>query len=233
MVDLTLPTIVLLAAADAVNPCAMAVLVLVLINILLENPKNEKKILKAGLFFSLSIFIMYFLYGIIIVQFFKTLSLFLQNLTPYIFKGVGILALILGILNIKDYFKYKPGGLGTEMPLSMRPKVKNLINKITGPTGAFLIGIFVTLFLLPCTIGPYIVAGNILSLTEFLQTIPWLLLYNLIFVMPMVIITLIIYFGVSKLEDINAWKERNIRYLHLIAGTLISIIGILMFFNLI
>ena len=66
-------------------------------------------------------------------------------------------------MNIKDYFKYTPGTIGTEMPMFMRPIAKSLIKNITRPRGAFIIGILVTLFLLPCTIGPYIIVGNLLS----------------------------------------------------------------------
>jgi len=78
----------------------------------------------------------------------------------YIFKAFGILAILLGIFNLKDYFFYRPGGLATEMPMKLRPGMKLLIKKITSPKGAFTIGIFVTLFLLPCTIGPYIIASG-------------------------------------------------------------------------
>ena len=43
-------------------------------------------------------------------------------------------------------------------------------------------GIFVTVFLLPCTIGPYIIAAGLLSKIGFLSALPWLLYYNLLFV---------------------------------------------------
>ena len=53
-----------------------------------------------------------------------------------------------------------------------------------------------------------------------------LIYYNLIFVLPMILITLIVYFGYSKVEKISGWKERNIKLLHLIAGILVFGIGI-------
>ncbi len=228
MVELTIPTILSLAAADAVNPCAIAVLILILLNILVENAKNKIIILKSGLAFCASVFTLYFFYGLIIIQLFKTINVFFQTLAGPIFKMVAVLAIILGLLNIWDYIKYAPGRLGTEMPMGFRPRLRSITKKITTPKGAFLTGIFVTLFLLPCTIGPYIVAGNILSFMEIVKTIPWLILYNSIFILPMIAITIFVYLGVSTLEDINVWKDRNIRYLHLIAGILIILVGILM-----
>ena len=112
------------------------------------------------------------------------------------------------------------------MPMFLRPKVKKIISGVSSPKGAFLVGIFVTLFLLPCTIGPYIIAGGILSALEILKSLPYLLIYNFVFVLPMLAITLIVYLGLSKVEDISGWKERNIRYLHLTAGIIILALGI-------
>src|SRR3989344_5373908 len=63
MPDLSIPTILSLAAADAVNPCEIAVLTLVLINILVHDPKNLKKVLFAGLAFSTAIFLTYIVSG--------------------------------------------------------------------------------------------------------------------------------------------------------------------------
>jgi len=112
------------------------------------------------------------------------------------------------------------------MPIAMRPKVKKLIKNITSPTGAFVIGFVVTLFLLPCTIGPYIVASGLLSELGTFGALPWLLYYNLIFVIPMLIIVGLIYFGFTKVDRVSGWKERNIRNLHLIAGILLFLVGV-------
>jgi cytochrome c biogenesis protein CcdA len=224
--DFTLGKITLLALADSVNPCAIAVLAMILITILIQNPEKRNKVLYAGLAFVSAIFIGYVFYGMILVQFFKTFAEFLGNSSGYVYKGLAILAMILGALNIKDYFFYKKGSLGTEMPILLRPKVKRIIEKVTSPYGAFITGFLVTLFLLPCTIGPYIVASGLISGLTFLETIPWLLYYNLIFLIPMLIIVLIVYFGFARVEDVSGWKERNIKKLHLIAGILLFLVGL-------
>jgi len=215
-----------LALADSVNPCALAVLAMVLMAILIQHPEKRRKVLFAGLAFSLAVFIGYLIYGLIIIQFFKTFAELLRNNSYYIYNGLAILAMIFGALNIKDFFFYKKGGFATEMPIFMRAKVKRIIEKITSPAGAFVIGFVVTLFLLPCTMGPYIVASGILSELGTLKAIPWLLYYNLIFVLPMLIITGIIYFGFTEVERVTGWKDRNIRILHLIAGLLLFLVGL-------
>lgn len=226
-------TIISLAAVDAINPCALAVIAMVLMALLLQDPTKKKRVLLGGLAFTLAVFILYFLYGLIMVQFFSHLIPESGMFSNYVFKGFGVLAIALGLLNIKDFLKYKPGGIGTEMPMKMRPKVKSIIKKITSPKGAFVIGLLVTLFLLPCTIGPYIIASGKLSVLKFLQTIPWLLIYNLIFILPMIIITLIIYFSVTTVEKVSGWKEKNIQYLHLVEGIILILLGIVMFSGLV
>lgn len=223
---ITLLRILTLALADAINPCALAIMTMVLIAILLENPERKHKVLIGGLSFTLAVFIGYFFYGLVIIQLFKSFVSLTSTIYPYVTNSLAILAILLGIFNIKDYIKYKPGGFATEMPLRLRPRLKLLIKRITSPAGAFIIGIFVTLFLLPCTVGPYIIAGGSLSTLSFIKTIPWLILYNLIFIIPMLVITLIVYIGLTEINKVSAWKDKNIKYIHLITGLLLIALGI-------
>jgi len=229
---LTLAKILSLAAVDAVNPCEIAVLTMILIAILTADPKNRKKVLFAGLAFALAIVLMYIVYGLVIIKFFQVVQL-LKGVGAVIFKVLAVLAIILGIFNIRDFLHYRPGGFATEMPIFLRPKVKKLIATVTSVKGAFVIGLLVTLFLIPCTMGPYFIAGGLLSSLELIKTLPWLLLYNLVFILPMIIITLIVYFGFTTVENVSGWKERNIKYLHLIAGTILILLGIAMILGLV
>ncbi len=225
--ELTLPKVISLAAVDAINPCALAVLTMMLFAILAFAPKKRRNILLAGLAFTLAVFIMYFFYGLIIIRFFQLIQA-LASIRLWLYKILGLAAIILGILNIRDFIQYKPGGFLTEMPLSFRPKVQSLMFKATSPKGAFIVGVLVTLFLLPCTIGPYIICGGILCTLDLIETIPWLLLYNLIFVLPMIAITIICYVGFTTVESTAGWKDKNIRYLHLAAGIILLGLGLTM-----
>jgi len=215
-----------LALVDAINPCALAVLFMVLLVLLLQDPNKKNRVLVGGISFTLAIYIGYLIYGLIIVTLFTSMATFFKNISVYIYNGFAILAMLIGALQIKDFFYYKKGSIGTEMPLFMRPKVKKTINNITSVKGTFLIGLFVTLFLLPCTIGPYIVASGLLSQLGTFGALPWLLYYNLIFILPMLIIILLVYFGISRIQELEGWKERNIKKLHLISGILLFLVGI-------
>lgn len=224
---LTFWRITTLALADSVNPCEIAVLAMVLITILIQNPEKKKRVLLAGLAFASAVYLGYLVYGIVLITFFKTFAgLLLGENSSYIYSGLAILAMLIGALNVKDFFFYKKGSFATEMPVGLRPKVKKIIDKITSPLGAFLIGFLVTLFLLPCTIGPYIIASGLLSELGIIEVLPWLLYYNLIFIVPMLAITFIVYFGFSKVDEITGWKDKNIKILHLIAGVLLFLVGL-------
>jgi len=196
--------------------------------ILIYNPHGKKDIILAGLSFILAVFIFYFLYGFLIIKAFKLIGA-IAPIRLWLYRIMAGVAILLGILELKDFFCYRPGGFMTEMPLSLRPKVKKIISGITTPRSAFVIGIFVTFFLLPCTIGPYIIAGGILSQQAQIAILPYLFVYNLIFITPMLLIILAVYGGThGAMKDINQWRKKNIRQLHLVAGVILIILGFVM-----
>ena len=214
----TIPIVISGALVDAINPCEFAVLILLLTTILATG--DRKKSLKAGLAFSTSMFISYYLMGLGLYGVVAT-----TGLSTTFMKVIGALAIIVGLFNLKDYFWYGKGFV-MEVPMSWRPRMKKLISSITSPVGAFFTGFLVSLFLLPCTSGPYIVVTGMLGSTATFQTALWmLLLYNLIFISPMILITLAVYKGLDpkKLEET---RKKKIRLLHLAAGLIMLGMGI-------
>jgi len=210
------------AAADAVNPCALAVLTLLLVTIVTVGTK--RKALFAGLAFTLAVYISYLLMGFGIFGIFSKIA----GLSFWFKKGLGILAIVVGLLNIKDYVRPRGLGFAMEVPLSWRPRMKAFVRGVTSVPGAFVVGMIVSLFLLPCTSGPYIViCGMLASCATFWDAVPLLLLYNLVFVLPMLGITALVYFGM-KPEAAAKWRTARVRYLHLIAGIIMLALGVLL-----
>jgi cytochrome c biogenesis protein CcdA len=226
--EFSLNSLILLAFADAVNPCELAVLIILMTAILTQYPGKKIKALHAGLAFSLAIFLMYSIFGLLIITGFKFLSNYLNVSNTLFFSALAILAIILGILNLKDAVVYGGGGFIMEVPQKWRPKMKAIIQGTTSVKGAFIAGLLVSLFLTPCTAGPYFVAAGMLAAFPWITSIPYFLLYMLIFISPMITITLITYFGFARVEDMGGWRERNLKKLHLIAGLIMLIIGMLM-----
>jgi thiol-disulfide isomerase/thioredoxin len=217
-----------LALVDAINPCELAVLIILMTAILTRFPNQKSKALKAGLAFSGAIFLIYFIFGLLLREVFGFITNVLGATETGFFLFLGILAIIIGLLNLKDGINYGGGGFILEVPQSWRPKMKSLIEGTTSPAGAFVVGLIVAFFLTPCTAGPYLVFSGIISKVTLLTALPYLIIYMLIFISPMIIITLITYFGFAKVEDMGGWRENNIKKLHLVAGILMILVGIYM-----
>jgi cytochrome c biogenesis protein CcdA len=216
--DLTLAVVVGASIVDAINPCAFAVLIILITTILATG--DGGKALKAGLAFAASVFISYFLMGLGLYK-----ALGVGGVSSLFYKIVGWLAIVLGLLNLKDYFWYGKGFL-MEVPMSWRPRLKSLLKSVTSPVGAFGVGFLVSLILLPCTSGPYIVILGMLAekATQF-KAVTYLILYNMIFVSPMLLISYAVYkgFNPAKAEEI---RQKRLKMLHLIAGIVMLAMGV-------
>jgi len=214
-------TIISAAIVDSINPCAIAVLLILTAALLTVG--NKKKVLLSGIAFTTSIYIAYFLFGLGLFS-----ALQISGLSFWFYEIIGIIAILIGLANIKDYLWYGAGGFVMEIPRSWRPALKKMLGKVTSPLGAFLIGFVICLFELPCTGGPYIVIlGLLAERTTQVAAIPILLIYNLFFVLPLLLITFLMHFGFATVEKTNEWKEKNIRKLHLITGVVMLILGAL------
>ncbi len=221
---LTWATLIGAAAVDSINPCTLAVLILLLTTLIASERKN--KIAGTGLAFTAAIYVSYFLMGLGVYSAVKTTG-YLHT----IYYAIISIALLVGFMSIKDYFNYKPGFFAVEIPMRWRPLVKKIIGEITSVPGAAAIGLFCSLFLIPCSSGPYLVILGLLAKTSTRMTaIPLLLIYNFIFVLPMILITFLIYFGKAKVEQISAWREKYIKLIHLISGIIMIGLAILLVF---
>ncbi|MDD3303267.1 MAG: hypothetical protein PHN31_06950, partial [Candidatus Gracilibacteria bacterium] len=88
------------AISDSINPCEFAVMLILLGSILIKYRK-KRKVIMAGFLFSLAVFLSYFLMGLGIYSALGNFS------SVFYFKlGVGILGIIVGLANLKDYFWY-------------------------------------------------------------------------------------------------------------------------------
>lgn len=217
--QLTFGAVISAAAVDAINPCAFAVLIILLTTILAAQKK--KRALCAGLAFTFSIYLSYLLMGLGLFS-----AIQAAGLSHWFYGIVAVLAIIVGLFNLKDYFAYGKWFI-MEVPRSWRPKLKCILQGVTSVPGAFLIGFVVSLFLLPCTSGPYIVILGLLAKAATRNYAFLLLaLYNFIFVLPMILITLAVYWGLTTTKKAEKWRQSKLRILHLIAGLIILALGI-------
>jgi len=206
------------ALVDAINPCEFAVLIILMATVLASS--NRRRALSSGLLFSLAIYISYLAMGLGLFS-----AIAAVGVTSWIQRVAGGLAVVLGLFNLKDAIWYGKGFL-LEVPLSWRPRMKRLLQSVTNPFAALLIGFVVSLFLLPCTSGPYIVIVGMLGKeSTFSQALGWLIYYNFIFILPMLAITLAVFFGL-KPESLESIRQKRLRLLHALAGCLLLALGV-------
>ncbi len=218
---LTFSAVLLGAAVDAINPCAFAVLIILITAVL--GTGGRRRALYAGLAFSLSIFVSYYMMGVGIYS-----AVEAAGVSRALYVAVAVLAILIGLFNLKDYLWYGKWFV-MDVPLSWRPMLKKLIQGVTSVPGAFFAGLAVSLFLLPCTSGPYVVILGLLAKTETrVSAMLWLVIYNVVFVAPMIAITAAVYFGLTTAEKAEAWRTGHLQTLHLVAGTIIFLLGIAM-----
>jgi hypothetical protein len=222
-----------LALVDSINPCAFAVLIFLLSTMFMYNPTKKYRLLLGGASFALGIFVFYLVIGIGLLLGIKSVLAVTGLRNVYIYAAFGVFSIALGLFNLKDFISYGSLGFTMEVPMRWRPKMlgtmdKVLLSKIASIPGAFLAGVLVTAFLLPCITGPYFVAGSLLKDLSLSTAVAWLSYYNFIFVLPMFIITGLVYFSFTSIGKAAEFREKNIKKLHLIAGILLIIVGIIM-----
>ncbi|MDX2007850.1 MAG: cytochrome c biogenesis protein CcdA, partial [Meiothermus sp.] len=159
------------ALVDSINPCAIAVILLLFGGLMIfEDAEDRRRVLRTGLAFTLGIFLAYVLFGLGILS-----ALRFTSAAGWFKTAVGALAILIGLANLKDYFWYGGGGFVTEIPRRWRPALFSLIRRATDPPVAFVTGAAVTLFELPCTGGPYLfVLGLMAQRSSQLEALPYL-----------------------------------------------------------
>ena len=219
-----LPLVLVSGFLDGINPCAFAVL-LFFIAFLFTLQKSKGSIFKMGFVYILAIYLAYFLIGI------GLMKTFLITNSPHLMAKIGsYLLLILGIINIKDYF-FPKSPLHLKIPSFSKEILQKWIHKATLPA-AFILGFLVGLCTFPCSGGIYVAVISLLNLkATYFQGLMYLVIYNIMFVMPLVII-LLLASNKKTTEKLSQLERSKSKLVKLISGLLMIIIAliILIFF---
>lgn len=224
--NLSLPVLtIILAGLDSINPCSFFVL-LFLLSLLIYTKSRKRMLLIGGIFVFFSAFI-YFILMILIMFFFVTI----KDQIPIVFIG-GIIALIFGFLNIKDFFFFKKGP-SLSISDSNKPKLYSQMRKIIKITSipALIIATIVlatsaNMVELVCSLNLPVIYTGILTTYQLsnIQNIFYLIAYNFIYVIPLIVIVIAITITLGK------WKLSEIqgRKLKLFSGLMMFLLGIIM-----
>jgi thiol-disulfide isomerase/thioredoxin len=226
-VDLTrlsLPVLtIVLAALDSFNPCAFFILIF-LLTLLVYLQSKRRMLLVGGIFIFFS-GLFYFLFMFVM---FNTL-LITKSFVSMISVAVGIVAVCIGLLNIKDFFFQKKGpslSIPDEKRSLTFKKIRKLVKSpslLTMLGATIFLAISVNFYELLCTLGlPMIYSARLaeenLPLTGYYT---YLLFYNVVYVIPLLIILLLFTFTLGKMK----LTERQGKKLKLVSGIMIFSFG--------
>mgnify|MGYP001576936587 CR=1 FL=1 len=214
----TMGTVIITAAIDSVNPCAIGVLIL-MISVILGTKQSVKRMLVLGSTYIGAVFTTYLIAGLGLAYIFSNIPLWV---TEYLSITIGTLIIAAGILEIKDFFWYQRW-FSLEIPVAMAKKIHILSGNATIP-GVILLGAFVSAVELPCTGAPYLAIITLLSQYFDFSAFLMMILYNIIFVLPLIIILVMVAAG-AHLHEIKEWKQNARSYMRLCIGLVLVALG--------
>lgn len=226
--EASLPLLTLvLGLLDSINPCAFFVLLFLLS--LMVHAHSRARMLTVGLVFVTFSGLIYFLFMA------AWLNLFLATDGVAMLTTVaGLVALFIGVVNIKDYFLFHKG-VSLSIPERVKPslyqRVRKLVQSAGYPSllgGTAMLAIAANSYELLCTAGFPMVYTRILTLKQLTawQYYGYLACYNLVYVTPLVII--VVLFAVTL--GTHQLSERQGRTLKLISGMMMAELGLVLLF---
>ncbi len=230
---LTLGLIIAAALLDSINHCVFGVLIF-LIAFMTKIFKSKHRMLLGGLFYTAVVYVTYLVLGLGFLKI--TVSL---GFSVIVYWVAALIAIVAGMLEVKDYFNYGKG-----FSLQMIPGAGERIKKYTSymakvqkkhPALTFLmagvLGIFVVLVELPCTGAPYLAILALIGQGSYAEALPLLLLYNLVFILPLFVIIGVGYFGTDS-KKLEAWRQESRGLMRLAVGLFLIALGMYMIYSI-
>jgi cytochrome c biogenesis protein CcdA len=211
------------ALVDGINPCAFAVLIFLMLSLM--SLDSRKRMLMVGAVFISAVFLFYFFSGLglfSVIQF--------AGISRLISLVAAVIALAAGAISILSVVRGEQGPALLSIPESKKGIIDKYIQKGSLPA-AFIVGVLVGMFELPCTGGIYLAILALLSNQMTLTAgVPYLLVYNFFFILPLIILLAVFAFGLP-VERLDQWRTGSRRGIRLIMGAVMILLGIILLFE--
>ena len=214
---------------DGINPCAFAVLLFFVAFLFITSKASleraRRRILLVGSIYVIGVYIAYLMIGLGIIRVIAA--------TPFhrLAGKVGaLIVVLLGAVNIKDYFWYGRG-VSLRMPASRWMVIRRWMRKSTVPS-AFVMGLLVGVFEFPCTGGIYVaILGMLARNTTFAQGFVYLLIYNAAFVLPLIAVLAVASRRRVAEFSLERWQRRKGKRMRLMSGVVMVALGVFLLFS--
>ncbi len=208
-------TVATAGLVDGLNPCAFATLIF-LISYLTITGRNRFQILAVGSAFTLGIYGAYLGIGAGFLKGLQSLP-WLRGLSEGIYSLTAALCFVLAALSIRDYFKARRGA-PEEMSLKLPTRLRRVINKLIRESMkvrylaliSLALGFAIALLEFTCTGQVYLpTLLFVMGVPEMrVRAFSYLLLYNLAFILPMVVVFTVAFLGASS-EELGLFLSRH------------------------
>jgi cytochrome c biogenesis protein CcdA len=215
--NLLLPTVLLTGLVDGINPCALAIL-LFFVSFLFTIRKTRVSVARMGAVYIGVVYVVYFLIGLGLLQA-STL------LTGHWLGQAGAALLILMGLTSMLGALFPNFPIRLEVPERSKESLKTWMYRATLPA-TLVLGTLVGLHTFPCSGGPYVaVLGLLASQTGFWQGLGYLVLYNLMFVVPLIVV-LVLSLDPVLGNRIQAWERSSSKIIRSVTGAIMAVVGL-------
>lgn len=213
-----LPMVLSAGFLDGLNPCAFAVL-LFFIAFLFFIRKTRSSIWKMGMVYIIAIYLAYLSIGFGLTQ-----AILFTNSPHFMAKLGAWLVIVLGVINLINHF-FPRFPIKLRIPHTSKQTLKYWMYKATLPA-AFVLGFLVGLCTFPCSGGIYVaIIGLLTARTTYWTGVVYMLLYNLMFVLPLIIL-LILASNRYAVEKLTKWEQSKSRVMRLLAAVTMIVLGL-------
>ncbi len=202
----SLSAVLMAGFIDGINPCAFATIIF-LVSYLTFAGKKKLEILLYGIVFTGGVFMAYLLAGMGLMAGLRQLNGF-PLITKGIYLVVSTFAFALGVISLYDYVLFRRGRIAEwklQLPMALKKRVHRAIRegvglKKKGVLAAFGLGFVIAGTEVVCTGQVYLpTIGYIMSIPKLrVHAFFHLLLYNIMFIIPLAGVFTAVFFGVSS-----------------------------------
>lgn len=215
--ELRFGTISAAALADSINPCAFATII-VLVAMMSSAKRTKREIVSVCLAFTASVYLTYFCIGLFLYKVIAEINsrggwyLYAADIVYYL---AFLLCVVFGVLCAWDAYRLFSGRAAEEMTLQLPKAFKKRINVAMAKgvrarwlvLGVFVAGVSVSFLEAACTGQVYLPTILIIAEASFWQSMLLLAWYNLLFVMPLLIIFGLVLVGVTSQQLAEFFKR--------------------------
>lgn len=221
----TLMSITSAGFADGINPCAFAVLIF-FISYLHAVGRSKKTIIAAGASYVIAVFLTYLGLGLGILTIIRSL-----RIQGFIQIPVALFTLAMGLISLYDAYTTRkdPKDMMLKMPSRLRKIVDSVIRKEVKSEKLILVSIFlgilVASFELPCTGEMYLPILSMLSHEGVVVALPLLILYNIMFILPLIGVFALVYEGTNS-QKVAQFVRDHTFLMKVIVGVALIALGL-------